>query len=43
MNWKGNIRKRSLLILKDYPGIFLKGLRKATKNSVMITGLWAEI
>jgi hypothetical protein len=31
------------LILRYYPGICLVGLRKTTKNSVRIAGLWAKI
>jgi hypothetical protein len=40
LNWKGFGTKRSLPILRHYPGIRLEGLRKTT---VGITGLRAEI
>jgi hypothetical protein len=43
MNWKGYGRKRSWPNLRQYPGIFLEGLREITKNSVRIGGLQAEI
>jgi hypothetical protein len=32
MNWEGYGRKRSWPNLRYYPGIYLDGLRKATKN-----------
>jgi hypothetical protein len=31
------------LILRQYPSIFLEGLKKATKTQVRITGLRVEI
>jgi hypothetical protein len=38
MNWK-----ESGLILRYYPSSFLEGLRKTTKTSVTIAGLWDKI
>jgi hypothetical protein len=32
MNWKGCGRKRSWPNFRYYPGIFLEGLKKTTKN-----------
>jgi hypothetical protein len=37
MNWKGFAGSGCGLILRYYPGISLKGLRKAAKTSVRIT------
>jgi hypothetical protein len=34
MNWKGCGRSSHYLISRYYPGIFLKGLRKNTKNLI---------
>jgi hypothetical protein len=45
MDWKVGLFGRSGLglILRHYPGIRLEGLRKATKTSVRIAGLRADI
>jgi hypothetical protein len=43
MNWKGYGRKQSWPNLICYPEICLEELRKTTKNSVRMAGLWAEI
>jgi hypothetical protein len=43
MNWKGYEVMRSRRDLSYYTDIFLEGLRKITKISVWIVGLWVEI
>jgi hypothetical protein len=43
MNWKGFGTKKSWPNLRYYPGILQEELRKTTKPSVRIAGLWAEI
>jgi hypothetical protein len=42
MNWKGKGKKRLWPNLRYYPGIFLEGMRKTTKNPGRIAGLWAD-
>jgi hypothetical protein len=43
MNWKGYGRKCLWPNLRYYPSIYVKGLRKTTKTSSRIVGLWAKI
>jgi hypothetical protein len=42
-HWEEFWRKRSWPNIRHYPGIRLEGLRKTTKTSIRMPGLWAEI
>jgi hypothetical protein len=42
-NCKGFVRKWLSPNLRYYPGICLEGMRKTTKKSPRMAGLWAEI
>jgi hypothetical protein len=43
MRWRGVEGSSHGLISRYYPNICLEGLKKTTKPSVKIAGLWAEI